>query len=97
MSFFLQILLYQRTKERLNNPVLKETLFLSLSTSDTIVSIALEWKQDKQQMYVYFISRVLSGPKMNSPSIAKIVYALTIATRNLQSYFDAHCMKVLMD
>lgn len=44
----------------------------------------------KVQRPVYFISEVLSEPKVRYPQVLKLPYALWITSRKLHHYFAAH-------
>ena len=58
-------------------------------------SAVLVKKGNKQHIPIYFVGRFLTGPQLNYPNIKKFILALTIATRLLRHYFEAHLVKVL--
>jgi hypothetical protein len=51
----------------------------------------------KQQLPVYFISKVLTGSKKFYSEMEKICYVVVMSARKLQHYFEAHTIKVLMN
>jgi hypothetical protein len=69
-------------------------LLLYVAASHTAVSVALvQEKQDgqvKKQAPVYFVSEVLSLSKKNYTELEKVLYAVLMASRKLQHYFQAY-------
>jgi hypothetical protein len=69
-------------------------LFLYVAASHSAVSAALvQEKQDgqvKKQALVYFVSEVLSLSKKNHTELEKVLYAVLMASRKLQHYFQAY-------
>jgi ribonuclease HI len=69
-------------------------LLLYVAASHSAVSVALvQEKQDgqvKRQAPVYFISEVLSLSKQNYTELEKVLYAMLMASRKLQHYFQAY-------
>jgi hypothetical protein len=69
-------------------------LLLYVAASHSIVSAALvQEKQDgqiKKQALVYFVSEVLSLSKKNYTELEKVLYAVLMASRKLQHYFQAY-------
>jgi ribonuclease HI len=49
------------------------------------------------QRPVYFISEVLSEPKVHYPLIQKLLYGILITSRKLRHYFDAYNILVVSD
>ncbi|XP_023768988.1 uncharacterized protein LOC111917544 [Lactuca sativa] len=92
----------QKIKEALHElpnlatPIPRETLHVYLSTSGEAISSVLAVEREGEQRPVYFVSRVLQGPELNYPMLAKLVLALTYAARRLRRYFQAHQIEVLM-
>nr|KAJ0216343.1 hypothetical protein LSAT_V11C300108160 [Lactuca sativa] len=72
-----------------------ETLQVHLLASDEAISSVLVVKREGRQTTVYFISRLVQGPKTNYPIHEKLVLALIYATRCLRHYFQAHQIEVL--
>ncbi|XP_071714004.1 uncharacterized protein [Rutidosis leptorrhynchoides] len=48
-------------------------------------------------MSIYFVSKELSGSKLNYLPIEKLVYALVVTARRLRRYFQAHPITILID
>jgi ribonuclease HI len=69
-------------------------LLLYVAASHSAVSAALvQEKQDgqvKKQALVYFVSEVLSLSKKNYTELEKVLYAVLMASRKLQHYFQAY-------
>jgi hypothetical protein len=69
-------------------------LLLYVAASHSAVSAALvREKQDgqvKKQAPVYFVSEVLSFSKKNYTELEKVLYAVLMASRKLQHYFQAY-------
>jgi hypothetical protein len=69
-------------------------LLLYVAASHAEVSAALvQEKQDgqaKKQVSVYFISEVLSQSKKNYTELEKVLYAVLMASKKLQHYFQSY-------
>jgi hypothetical protein len=69
-------------------------LLLYLAASHAAVSATpVQEKQEgeaRKQVPVYFVSEVLNASKKNSTEIEKVLYAVLMASRNLQHYFQAY-------
>jgi hypothetical protein len=69
-------------------------LLLYVTTSHSAVSAALVQEkldgQVKKQAPVYFVSEVLSLSKKNYTELEKVLYAVLMASRKLQHYFQAY-------
>ena len=65
--------------------------------SSTAVNAALILEEGGIQKPVYFISRALRGAEERYMQMEKLAFALTIASRKLQPYFQAHTIKVLTE
>jgi hypothetical protein len=78
----------------LTPPSLGAPLLLYVAASHSTVSAALvQEKQDgqvKKQALVYFVSKVLSLSKKNYTELEKVLYAVLMASRKLQHYFQAY-------
>jgi hypothetical protein len=65
-----------------------------VAASHAAVSAALvqekQESQVKKQALVYFISEVLSPSKKNYTELEKVLYAVLMASRKLQHYFQAY-------
>jgi hypothetical protein len=69
-------------------------LLLYVAASHSAVSAALvQEKQDgqvKRQATIYFVSKVLRLSKKNYTELEKVLYAVLMASRKLQHYFQAY-------
>jgi hypothetical protein len=78
----------------LTPPLSRALLLLYVAASHTAVSAALvQEKQDgqaKKQVPVYFVSKVLSPSKRNYTELEKVLYAVLMASRKLQHYFQSY-------
>jgi hypothetical protein len=77
-----------------NSTFARAPLLLYVAASHSAVSAALvQEKQDgqvKRQAPVYFVSDVLSLSKKNYTELEKVLYAVLMASRKLQHYFQAY-------
>jgi ribonuclease HI len=78
----------------LTPPVLGAPLLLYVAASHSAVSAALVQEklagQAKKQVPLYFVSEVLSLSKKNYTELEKVLYAVLMASRKLQHYFQAY-------
>ena len=69
-------------------------LLLYVAASHSAVSAALVQEklegQTKKEVPVYFVSEVLSLSKKNYTELEKVLYAVLMASRKLQQYFQAY-------
>jgi len=63
----------------------------------TAVSVALVREEDRKQLPVYYVSQAFQGVEAKYPRIEKIAFALIVASRKLQPYFQANFILVMMD
>ncbi|GJY42500.1 reverse transcriptase domain-containing protein [Tanacetum coccineum] len=78
-------------------PIEKEELIVFLAAAKEMVSAVLMTEKEAKQMPIYFVSRALTGPKINYTSMEKLVLALVHASKHLKRYFQAHPIIVIMD
>ena len=94
---------FQELKHYLSNPPLLspskegEDLFLYLAVSVTAVSAALIREENQVQLPVYYVSQAFQGAEARYPRIAKITFALIVASRKLRPYFQANPIIVMTD
>ena len=94
---------FQELKRYLSNPPLLspskegENLYLYLVVSATAMSAALIREKDKKQLLVYYVSQAFQGAEAKYPRIEKIAFALVVASRKLQPYFQANPILVMTD
>ncbi|XP_071740103.1 uncharacterized protein [Rutidosis leptorrhynchoides] len=78
-------------------PIQGETLAVYLAASPETISSVLIADMGKTQMPVYFVRKVLQNGEVNYPAMEKLIYALVHTARQLQRYFQAHPIQILMD
>ena len=61
------------------------------------VSSALIREERKVQKLVYYTSKALRGAKGRYSLIEKLTFALTMASKKLRHYFQAHIINVMTD
>jgi len=75
-------------------------LLLYLAASPTTVSdVLVEEKEQENRMKqfpIYFVSKALSGVKLNYSELEKIAYTVVMVSRKLKHYFQALRIKVLL-
>ncbi|XP_028091378.1 uncharacterized protein LOC114291717 [Camellia sinensis] len=74
-----------------------EELYLYLAVSDHAVSAVLIREVDKEQRPVYYVSKTLLDAETRHLPLEKLAYALLIASRKLQHYFQGHTINVLIE
>ena len=72
-----------------------KNLYLYLAVSTTAVSAALIRKEGKTQLPIYYVNQAFQGAEAKYPRIEKIAFALIIASRKLQPYFQANPISVM--
>ncbi|XP_065020515.1 uncharacterized protein LOC135645761 [Musa acuminata AAA Group] len=94
---------FERMKQHLANlPRLTsvspgEKLSLYLAASQHAVSSVLVKENSSDQLPVYYVSHMLSGPEERYPPIEKLALALVLSARKLRPYFQAHPIEVITD
>ncbi|GKE39098.1 reverse transcriptase domain-containing protein [Tanacetum coccineum] len=78
-------------------PQEKEELIIYLAAAKEAISAVLMTERDGKQIPIYFVSRVLRGPKINYTPMEKLVLALVSASKRLKRYFQAHTVIVITD
>lgn len=73
----------------LTRPKPGKELLLYLSVTESAISEVVVQEEDKQQMPVYFISRVLKDTETRYQVIEKLAYALVTTARRLRAYFQS--------
>jgi hypothetical protein len=78
----------------LTPPLSGTPLFMYVAASHAAVSAALVQEkhdgQARKQVPVYFVSEVLNTSKKNYIDLEKVLYAVLMASRKLQHYFQAY-------
>jgi hypothetical protein len=78
-----------------------EPLYLYVAATTQVVSVVIVVERTEEghglpvQRLVYYISEVLSETKARYPQIQKLLYAVVLARRKLQHYFEAHPVTVV--
>ena len=97
---FKQLKNYIATNLLVTVPELEIPVVLYLAASEHAVSAVLVHEKKEQQgiiqRLVYYVSKALSGAKLNYTEIKKITYAVLTASRKLKHYFQSHEIKVPM-
>uniref|UniRef100_A0A804HNE7 Uncharacterized protein n=1 Tax=Musa acuminata subsp. malaccensis TaxID=214687 RepID=A0A804HNE7_MUSAM len=75
----------------------EEKLSLYLTASQHAVSSVLVKENSGDQLPVYYVSHMLSGPEGRYPPIEKLALALVLSARKLRPYFQAHPIEVITD
>ncbi|GKB53482.1 reverse transcriptase domain-containing protein [Tanacetum coccineum] len=68
----------------LTAPVQGEVLMMYIKTSTESISASLFAKREKEQVPIYFVSRVKQGDELNYPGMEKLILALVHAARRLR-------------
>ena len=61
------------------------------------MSAALIREEKRKQLPVYYVSQAFQGAEAKYPRIKKIAFALIVASRKLQPYFQANPILVMTD
>ncbi|GJV31988.1 reverse transcriptase domain-containing protein [Tanacetum coccineum] len=81
----------------LTAPKEKEELIMYLAAAKEAIRAVLMTKRDEKQMHIYFVSRILHGPKINYTPMEKLILALVSASKRLKRYFQAHTIIMITD
>jgi len=82
---------------KIASPLPGETLLLYLAVSEQAISAVLVVERAKEQISVYYVSHSIARAEANYSLIEKFAYALVMAIRKLQPYFEAQKVTVLTD
>ncbi|XP_065039424.1 uncharacterized protein LOC135673957 [Musa acuminata AAA Group] len=94
---FKQIKQHMASLPRLASISPGEKLGLYLAASQHAVNSVLVKESSGQQLPIYYVSHVLSGPEERYPPIEKLALALVLSARKLRPYFQAHPVEVITD
>nr|XP_009388363.1 PREDICTED: uncharacterized protein LOC103975179 [Musa acuminata subsp. malaccensis] len=94
---FEQMKLHLASLPRLASISPGEKLGLYLAVSRHAVSSVLVKEISGDQLPVYYVSHMLSGPEERYPPIEKLAVALVLSARKLRPYFQAHPIEVITD
>jgi hypothetical protein len=91
---FMQLKNYMVTMLMVTIPDPEASLPLYVAASNHAISRVLAHKKEEGtkvvQRLVYFVSKALSGAKLNYMEIEKITHAILISSRKLKHYFQGH-------
>jgi hypothetical protein len=85
----------------LTPPQDNEPLYLYVTATTQVVNAVIVMESIEEghtlpvQRPIYYISKVLSKTKARYPQIQKLLYAVVLARRKLQHYFEAHSVTVV--
>ena len=79
----------------LSKPIIGETLFLYVATSEHAVSGVLIREESGEQQLIYYVSRSLVDAKTRYPVMEKLALAVVTAARKLRPYFQSHSITVM--
>jgi hypothetical protein len=74
----------------LTKPFMGDTLVLYLVVADEAVSAVLIREEGKDQLPIYFVSKVLQGAEVNYQRVEKVAFALLITSKKLRPYFKCY-------
>jgi hypothetical protein len=94
---FSQLKKYLTSSPLLSQTVPSKVLYLYLAVSPTVISAALIRKDEGIQKPVYFVSKALHRADERYAQIEKLAFALVMASRKLQPYFQAHTIRVFTE
>jgi len=72
-------------------------LRLYFTVTDQAISSVLVQEQDQVKRPIYFVSKVLQGPKVRYQAIEKTVFAVVFSARRLRHYFQSFTVIVITD
>jgi hypothetical protein len=84
-------------------PLPREDLLLYIAATTHVVSSVIVVERGEEghafgvQRPIYFVSEVLSEPKVQYPAVQKLLYAILITSRKLRHYFDKYKITVITD
>jgi hypothetical protein len=100
---FESLKIYLTSSPILTPPKKNEDMILYISTTSTVVSVAIVVEREEEghvykvQRLVYYISEVLIDLKIQYPHVQKLLYALLITSYKLRHYFESHKITVITD
>ena len=94
---FLELKQYLSSPFILSSPLLEEDLFMYLAVSEMAVSAILFHKENKKQMPIFCMSRILLDAETRYSVVEKMVLDLVNAKNKLRHYFKTHPITVITD
>ena len=81
----------------MSKPDIRETIFLYLVASESVMRGALVREGRDVQKLVYYVSKSLLGAETRYQRMEKMVLALFVVSRKLKHYFQSFQIIVLME
>ncbi|XP_064992508.1 uncharacterized protein LOC135629242 [Musa acuminata AAA Group] len=78
-------------------PCLTSSPGRAIAASPHAVSSVLIEESSGEQLPIYYVSHILSGPEGRYPPIEKLALALVLLAQKLRPYFQAHPVEVITD
>jgi len=78
-------------------PQLGTPLRLYFAVTERAISSVLVQEQDQVQKPIYFVSKVLQGPKVRYHALEKVALVVVFLARRLHHYFQSFTMVVMTD
>ena len=79
----------------LSRPIIGETLFLYVATSEHVVSRGLIREESGEQRPIYYVSRSMVDAETRYPVMQKLPLAVVTAARKLRPYFHSHSITIM--
>ena len=86
---FTKLKQYLNSPPILSSPLPEEEFFMYLVVSEVVVSAVLFRKENKKQMPVFYVSRMLLDAETRYNAVEKMVLALVNAKKKLRHYFES--------
>ena len=80
----------------LSKPIVGETIFLYIATSEHAVRGVMIREESGDQKPIYYVSRSLVDAETRYPVMEKLALAVVTAARKLRPYFQSHSIIVMM-
>jgi len=94
---FLKLKEYLASPQVLCKPQLDTPLHLYFVVTERTISSILVQEQDQVQKPIYFMSKVLQGPKVRYRALEKVALAVVFSARRLRHYFHSFTVVVMTD
>jgi len=88
---------YLASPSVLCKPQMGTPLRLYFAITEKAISVVLAQDQDQVQKPIYFVSKVLQGPKVRYQALEKAALAVVFSARRLRHYFQSFTVLVMTD